>query len=81
MCGIYGITTRDPEFIQDYIKKCSHRGPDGNDIWQDDHITLGHNLLAITSEPNQGKQPWESEHGVLTYNGEIFNYYELKENY
>jgi len=77
MCGIYGITTRDPEFIQDYIKKCSHRGPDGNDIWQDDHITLGHNLLAITSEPNQGKQPWESEHGVLTYNGEIFNYPQL----
>ena len=77
MCGIYGITTRDRQFVQDYITKCSHRGPDGNDIWQDDHITLGHNLLAITSEPNQGKQPWESEHGVLTYNGEIFNYPQL----
>ena len=77
MCGIYGITTRDRQFVQDYITKCSHRGPDGNDIWQDDYITLGHNLLAITSEPTQGRQPWESEHGVLTYNGEIFNYPQL----
>ena len=52
MCGIYGITKRDPEFIRSYIDSCSHRGPDGSDIWYDDHVTLGHNLLSITSEPN-----------------------------
>ena len=77
MCGIYGITERNPDFINSYIRQCSHRGPDGSSIWYDDDISLGHNLLAITSEPAQGKQPVETKHGVLTYNGEIFNYADL----
>ena len=29
MCGIYGITTGDQKFINDYMDTCSHRGPDG----------------------------------------------------
>ena len=77
MCGIYGITERNPEYINSYIRQCSHRGPDGSSIWYDDDISIGHNLLAITSDPEQGKQPVETRHGVLTYNGEIFNYKEL----
>ena len=47
MCGIYGITARKPELIKSYILACSHRGPDGSDVWHDDHVTLGHNLLSI----------------------------------
>ena len=78
MCGIYGITKKDIDLIQKYINTCSYRGPDGSDVWADDHITLGHNLLAITSEPSQGCQPWITNKGnVLIYNGEIFNYQEL----
>jgi len=78
MCGIYGITKKDIDLIQKYINTCSYRGPDGSDVWADDHITLGHNLLAITSEPSQGRQPWITNKGnVLIYNGEIFNYQDL----
>ena len=78
MCGIYGITKKDIDLIQKYINTCSYRGPDGSDVWADEHITLGHNLLAITSEPSQGRQPWITNKGnVLIYNGEIFNYQEL----
>ena len=82
MCGIYGITARDPEFINQYIDKCKHRGPDGQDVWYDDSVTLGHNLLSIMADPNVSKQPWRTPKGnILTYNGEIFNYYELKKKY
>ena len=82
MCGIYGITARDPEFINQYINKCKHRGPDGQDVWHDDTVTLGHNLLSIMAKPSVSKQPWHTPKGnILTYNGEIFNYYELKEKY
>ena len=78
MCGIYGITKNNPELIKSYINTCSYRGPDGSDVWADEHITLGHNLLAITSEPSQGRQPWITNKGnVLIYNGEIFNYQDL----
>ena len=82
MCGIYGITENNKALIKYIINKCSHRGPDGFDIYNDNHITLGHNLLSITSNPIEGKQPWVSERGnILIYNGEIFNYNELIKNF
>ena len=84
MCGIYGITAHDPAFIQQYIKTCSHRGPDGSKIWWDpEHkITLGHNLLSIMADPQLSVQPWKTPNGnTLVYNGEIFNYHELKSKY
>ena len=82
MCGIYGITAKDPEFIQSFIDICKHRGPDGESVWTSDTVTLGHNLLSIMAAPNQSQQPWKTPKGnMLVYNGEIFNYYELKEKY
>ncbi len=84
MCGIYGITAHDPEFIQTFIKTCAHRGPDGNKVWWDPDykLTLGHNLLSIMANPQLSIQPWKTPKGnTLVYNGEIFNYYELKQKY
>ena len=84
MCGIYGITDHNPTLIQNYIRTCGHRGPDGEKVWWDpEHkLTLGHNLLSIMSDPKLSVQPWKTPAGNwLIYNGEIFNYYELKEKY
>ena len=79
MCGIYGITEKNYNIVSDCIKISSHRGPDGLSIWMNDKITLGHNLLSITSAPSDGKQPWITDRqNILVYNGEIFNYYEIK---
>lgn len=82
MCGIYGITDKDPNFIQQYIDTCTHRGPDGSKIKTIQGITLGHNLLSIMANPTMSTQPWDTPAGnTLIYNGEIFNYHELKEKY
>ena len=84
MCGIYGITEHNPTLIHNYIKTCSHRGPDGVKVWWDpaNKLTLGHNLLSIMSHPKLSVQPWRTPAGNwLIYNGEIFNYYELKDKY
>ena len=84
MCGIYGITENNPKLIRDYINTCSHRGPDGSKVWTspDNNLTLGHNLLSIMGDPNSSIQPWKTPAGnYLIYNGEIFNYYELKDKY
>tara|TARA_Y100000748_G_scaffold252953_1_gene218523 strand:+ start:296 stop:2023 length:1728 start_codon:yes stop_codon:yes gene_type:complete len=84
MCGIYGITDHDPTFIQQYIQQCEHRGPDAKKVWWDpEHrLTLGHNLLSIMGNPKLGVQPWKTPNGNwLVYNGEIFNYYELKDRF
>ena len=82
MCGIYGITEHNPAFIKQFIEVCKHRGPDGSSVWHNDKITLGHNLLSIMGEPGNATQPWTTPKGnILVYNGEIFNYYELKDKY
>lgn len=82
MCGIYGITENNKQFIEKYIDICSHRGPDGRNIYNDDSVTLGHNLLSITDNPTVSQQPWKTPAGnILVYNGEIFNYFELLERY
>ena len=74
MCGIFGVTENNPQLVKSIIKKCSHRGPDGSSIWSNDNLTLGHNLLSITSKPEDGTQPFITNKGnVLTYNGEVFN--------
>ena len=82
MCGIYGITAKDPEFIHNFIEVCKHRGPDGKSVWTSDEVTLGHNLLSIMADPEKSQQPWRTPKGnMLVYNGEIFNYYELKKKH
>jgi len=88
MCGIYGITTSDQHFINDYMHICKHRGPDGGSKIEivnkksGNTVTLGHNLLSIMAEPKKSLQPWRTPKGnTLIYNGEIFNYMELKEKY
>ena len=82
MCGIVGITSNDDNFVSEYLKIIKHRGPDGQGIWSDGNVTLGHNLLAITDKPYLSKQPYITPKGnILIYNGEIFNYYELLKRY
>ena len=61
MCGIYGITEKNPEWVKSYIDKCQYRGPNMNQIYFDDDVTLGHNLLSITDTPSQGTQPWKTD--------------------
>lgn len=82
MCGVYGISYSNREVVEKMINSCGHRGPDGQDIYVDDKVTIGHNLLSITDDPKQSLQPWKTPKGnVLSYNGEIFNYHELCAKY
>ena len=80
MCAIHGIVDVKPELMMKMVKTAHHRGPDGNSIFKDDYITLGHNLLSIVGKVEDGKQPYEHENCVLVYNGEIYNYKDLEHN-
>jgi len=57
-----------------------HRGPDGEGFYNDNRISLGHTRLAIIDLSEQAKQPMFSHDRryVITYNGEIYNYLELR---
>ena len=59
-----------------------HRGPDAGGLWINEHynIGFGHRRLSILDLSSSGNQPMEYDDGnyVITYNGEIYNYLELK---
>jgi asparagine synthase (glutamine-hydrolysing) len=84
MCGIAGFTHREgvfsPNRITQAIASIVHRGPNLQDCWQDDIVSLGATRLAVI-DTNAGSQPVRSEDGnfVLVFNGEIYNHRELRE--
>lgn len=85
MCGISGILTLDGSLAEEQDLKrmnhvLSHRGPDGHDIHIDGELGLGHTRLAILDLTNAGKQPMCDNTGRywITYNGEIYNFIELR---
>jgi len=88
MCGIAGIAASHPsEISQERIKKMTdvlaHRGPDGEGYYfsEDKKLALGHRRLAIIDLTDAAKQPMEYlSRYIITYNGEIYNYIELKES-
>jgi len=89
MCGIAGVLGRHPEqYVTPMLASIEHRGRDDEGIWTSDPIdaegrqlTLGHRRLAIIDTSSAGHQPMESADGryVITFNGEIYNYRELRE--
>lgn len=81
MCGIAGFAGPDRSVIEKMTNALIHRGPDGNAIWNNEHACLGHCRLAILDPRPEGDQPmWNDDHTIaLVYNGEIYNYRELRE--
>jgi len=88
MCGIAGIINLNIDFkVQpDVLKKMTdiiaYRGPDGDGHWISDsgNIGLGHRRLSIIDLSHSADQPMHySERYTIVFNGEIYNYLELKE--
>lgn len=85
MCGISGIFQR--RGVADNTLRCKkmlsvieHRGPDAEGIKSWENITLGHRRLSIIDLTPEGSQPMDyMSRYCITYNGEIYNYIEIKE--
>ena len=86
MCGIAGLIIKQgqidnlPDRINNMTKLIQHRGPDGEGFYIDKNLALGHRRLAIIDLTEDGHQPMHYSEGqlVITYNGEIYNYLEIK---
>lgn len=90
MCGIAGFLLNSSHFdeqtginiIQKMTDSLAHRGPDDSGLWSDknDGIYLGHRRLSILDLSVAGRQPMHSynERFVITFNGEVYNFKELK---
>ena len=85
MCGITGFFDLDgqpasPVVLRRMTDAVAHRGPDGEGYYTDGGVALGHRRLSIIDLSAAGQQPMQSSDGryVITYNGEVYNFQELR---
>lgn len=85
MCGIAGVVSRSEQpveraVLERMVNAVGHRGPDGEGFYVAGRVGLGHRRLAIIDLSPGGAQPMHCAKSgrVIVYNGEIYNYLELR---
>jgi asparagine synthase (glutamine-hydrolysing) len=85
MCGIAGfvdpsLSNESANGLMSSMLECiSYRGPDATSAFADQATRLGHNRLSIIDLSEEANQPFHYEDLVIVFNGEIYNYLELKQ--
>lgn len=84
MCGISGIINKNGDTIEnneiaEINRLIAHRGPDDEGVYFGDGFAFGHRRLSILDLSPEGHQPMSfADRHVITYNGEIYNYLEIR---
>jgi len=83
MCGIFGMIVPkgkqpDPYLVEKCTDRLIHRGPDDHGYFYKDQVALASRRLAILDLSFSGHQPMTYRNNTMVYNGEIYNYLELK---
>ncbi|MBL0032547.1 MAG: hypothetical protein IPP27_10340 [Bacteroidetes bacterium] len=85
MCGISGFIDSNlsneqaEKTIGSMLESIAHRGPDARSTWINLPVVLGHNRLSIIDLSPDGVQPMHYFDSVIVFNGEIYNYIEVRE--
>ncbi len=84
MCGVAGIVSRNKQtqsHVEDMVAALMHRGPDDQGFYYSDEISLGHSRLSIIDIASGAQPMYNADKTlVLIFNGEIYNYIELRED-
>ena len=80
MCGIAGFIGFENaiQLAEKANDVQRHRGPDSQGVWSDECIALAHQRLAIIDLSERSNQPLNKENYVIVFNGEIYNYKQLR---
>ena len=85
MCGVVGFWNRDGQSAQRdvlgrMLGRIRHRGPDDTGVWAQGEMGLGLARLSIIDLSERGHQPFRTADGmgVISYNGEVYNFQELR---
>lgn len=85
MCGIAGFyddqipSEGQPSLLEKMLHAISHRGPDARGVFIKDSLALGHNRLSIIDLSEEGNQPMHRGEFTIVYNGEVYNYREIRD--
>lgn len=80
MCGIAGFIgfNNNLELAHKANEIQKHRGPDNQSVWSDSFIAFAHQRLSIIDLSESANQPFEKHEFIIVYNGEIYNFNQLK---
>jgi asparagine synthase (glutamine-hydrolysing) len=84
MCGIAGFINHQlneeakKELTFKMLHSIVHRGPENSSVWVKEAVSLGHNRLKIIDLSDEANQPFEYEGVILIFNGEVYNYLEIR---
>ncbi len=78
MCGIAGFNWKDPSAINAMADVMKHRGPDDRGTYLDENVSMGHTRLSILDLTPKGHQPMHFENLAIVFNGEIYNFQEIR---
>jgi len=83
MCGIFGMVVPhgkkiERTLVQTATDKLFHRGPDSGGCFLENNVALGNRRLAIIDLSDTGNQPMTFQGLTITYNGELYNYVEIR---
>ena len=82
MCGILAaIGNHNSKNFEQALCTLSHRGPDAQGVWGEKEVLMGHTRLSIIDLDARSNQPMIDERYALVFNGEIYNFEELKREY
>ncbi|HEY5503766.1 MAG TPA: asparagine synthase (glutamine-hydrolyzing), partial [Sedimentisphaerales bacterium] len=79
MCGIAGFNWKDNGTIEAMTEAMRHRGPDDRGTYLDDKVSLGHTRLSILDLSPKGHQPMYFQNLAIVFNGEIYNFQEIRD--
>ena len=86
MCGFIFVKSNirlsfTKNYLLESLNLFNYRGPDDQGFYLDNDVFIGHNRLQILGSRDEGKQPSIINNTCLVFNGEIYNFKELSENY
>ena len=79
MCGIAGFNWQDRAAIGAMTQSIKHRGPDDEGFYVNGGVSLGHRRLSVIDTSSKGRQPMVFGDLAIVYNGEIYNFGELRD--
>lgn len=79
MCGILVLSGTGSPFTHRQLASLRARGPDAIGFWSDNGVNVAQTRLAVVGVGDRGVGPFENERHVLSFNGEIYNFHQLRD--
>ena len=79
MCGVVGFNGINSQKLEKMMDSINHRGPDDRGVFESKYLSLGHVRLSILDLTSHGHQPMQYDNLSMVYNGEVYNFKEIRD--